>query len=56
VLSTYAQRFSDEAARMGEEIGRKDTAELIEPELVDSERAAVGRLTACRFTSPCAAT
>ena len=32
VLSTYAQRFSDEAALMTEEIGRENGAELIDRE------------------------
>ena len=38
VLSTYAQRFSDEAVLMSEEIGQKNGAELIESEPIESEQ------------------
>jgi hypothetical protein len=38
VLSIYAQRFRFEAARMSEEIGRKNGSELIESGLTDSEQ------------------
>jgi hypothetical protein len=32
ILSTYAQRLREEAARMSEEVGRKSDADLIENE------------------------